>query len=76
MVRTTSTYPSIISERKKAFDMYALINPASQFAFILDKITEFLALTCEDQEANTHQYLNRELDMPLQKISEPATVAP
>ena len=61
---------------KKAFDTYALIDPGSQFTFILDKITEFLALPCEDQEATTLQYLNTEHDMPLSKISEQVTVAP
>ena len=60
---------------KKAFDTYALIDPGSQFTFILDKITEFLALSCEDQEATTLQYLNTEHDMPLSKISEQVTVA-
>ena len=60
----------------KAFDTYALIDPGSQFTFILDKITEFLALPCEDQEATTLQYLNTEHDMPLSKISEQVTVAP
>ncbi|XP_075247137.1 uncharacterized protein LOC142340448 [Convolutriloba macropyga] len=61
---------------KKAFDTYALIDPGSQFTFILDKITEFLALPCEDQKATTLQYLNTEHDMPLSKISEQVTVAP
>ena len=48
----------------------------SQFTFIPAKITEFLALPFEDQEATTHQYLNTEKDMPLSKTSEPVTVAP
>ena len=61
---------------KKAFDTYALIDPGSQFKYILDKITEFLALPCEDQEATTPQYLNREHDMPLSKIFKQVTVAP
>ena len=61
---------------KRAFDTYALIDPGSQFTFILDKITEFLALPCEDQEATTLQYPNTEHDMPLSKISEQVTVAP
>ena len=66
---------SFLNDRK-AFDTYALIDPGSQFTFALDKITEFLALPCEDQEATTLQYLNTELDMPLSKISEQVTVAP
>ena len=61
---------------KKAFDTYAMIDPGSQFTFILYKISEFCALTCEDQEATTHQYLNTEHYMPLSKISEPVKVAP
>ena len=75
MVRTTSTYPSIFLNGKKAFDTYALIDPGSQFTFILDKFPEFLALPCEDQEATTLQYLNTEPDMPLSKISEQVTIA-
>ena len=58
---------------KKAFDTYA---PGSQFTFILDKIKEFIALPCEDQEATTLQYLNKEHDMALWKTSEQMTVAP
>ena len=60
---------------KKAFDTYALIDHGSQFTFILDKITKFFALPCEDQEATTLQYLNTEHDKPLSKISEQVTVA-
>ena len=61
---------------KKAFITYTLIDPGSQFTFILDKITEFLALPCEDQETTTLLYLNTEPDMPLSKTSEQVTVAP
>ena len=61
---------------KKAFDTYVLIDPGSQFTFILDKMTELLALPCEDQEATTLQYLNTEHDMPHSKISEQVTVEP
>ena len=46
----------------------------SKFTFIPAKITEFLALPFEDQEATTLQYLNTEQDMPLSKTSEPVTV--
>ena len=56
----------------KAFDTYSLIDPGSQFTFILGKITEFLP--CEDQEATTLQYLNTEHDKPLSKIYEQPTV--
>ena len=38
---------------KKACDTYALIDQGSQFTFILDKITDFLALPCEDQKATS-----------------------
>ena len=67
--------PVFFLNGKKAFDTYALIDPRSQFNFIFEKITEFLALPCEDQEATTLQYLNTEHDMPLSKGSEPVTVA-
>ena len=61
---------------KKAFDTYTLINPGSQFTFILDKITNFLALPCKDQEATTLQYLNTGHEVSLSKISEQVTDAP
>ena len=76
MVRTTSTYPSIFCKWQESSDTYALIDPGSQLTFILDKITEFFALPCEDQEVTTFQYLNTGHDMPPSKISEPVAVAP
>ena len=76
MVRTTPTYLVSFVNGKKAFDTNALIDPGSQFTFKLEKITNFLALPFEDQEATTLQYLNTEHDMPLSKISEKVTVAP
>ena len=59
----------------KVFDTYALIDPGSQFTFLLDKVTSFLALSCEAQASTTTlQYLNTEHEMPLSKISETVTV--
>ena len=68
--------PVFFVNGKKAFDTYALMDPGSQFTFILDKITDFQALPIEDEEATTLQYPNREHDMPLSKISEKVTIAP
>ena len=58
------------------FDTYALIDPGSQFTFLLDKVTSFLELPCEAQASTTLQYLNTEHEMPLYKISETVTVTP
>ena len=60
----------------KVFDTYALIDPGSQFTFLLDKITSFLELPCKAQASTTPQYLNTEHKMPLSKISETARVTP
>ncbi|XP_075259989.1 uncharacterized protein LOC142351729 [Convolutriloba macropyga] len=60
----------------KVFDTYALIDPGSQFTFLLDKFTSFLELPCEAQASTTLQYLNTEHEMPLSKISETVTVTP
>ena len=56
------------------FDTYALIDPGSQFTFLLDKVTSFLELPCEGQASTTLQYLNTEHEMPLSKISDTVTV--
>ena len=58
------------------FDTYALIDPRSQFTFLLDKVTSFLELPCEAQASTTLQYLNTEHEMPLSKKSETVTVMP
>ena len=58
----------------KVFDTYALIDPGSQFTFLLDKVTSFLELPCEAQASTTLQYLTTEHEMPLSKISETVTV--
>ena len=60
----------------KVFDTYALIDPGSQFTFLLDKVTSFLELPCEAQASTTLQYLNTEHEMPLSKISETVTETP
>ena len=58
----------------KVFDTYSLIDPGSQFTFLLDKVTSFFELPCEPQASTTLQYLNTEHEMPLSKISETVTV--
>ena len=58
------------------FVTYALIDPGSQFTFLLDKVTSFLELPCEAQASTTLQYINTEHEMPLSKISETVTVTP
>ena len=55
----------------KAFDAYALIDLGSQFTFLLDTITYFLALPCEAQKSTTLQYVNTQNEMPLSKITAP-----
>ena len=60
----------------KAFDTYALIDPGSQFSFVLDAIAEFLELPCETQQSVPLQFLNTENSMSLSKIVEPVTITP
>ena len=60
----------------KGFDTYALIDPGSQFTFLLDKVTSFLELPCEAKASTTQQYLNTEHEMPLSKISQTVPVTP
>ena len=55
----------------KALDTYALIDHGSQFTFLLDTITNFLALPCEAQTSTTLQYANTQNEMPLSKITAP-----
>ena len=60
----------------KAFDTYALIDHGSQFTFLLDTITNFLALPCEAQTSTTLQYVNTQNEMPLSKITAPVIITP
>ena len=60
----------------KAFDTYALIDHGSQFAFLLDTITNFLALPCEPRTSTTLQYVNTQNKMPLWKITAPVIITP
>ena len=60
----------------KAFDTYALIDPGSQFSFVLDAIAEFLELPRETQQSVPLQFLNTENSMSLSKIVEPVTITP
>ena len=59
----------------KAFDTYALIDHDSQFTFLLDTITNFLALPCEAQTSTTLQYLTTQNEM-LSKITAPVIITP
>ena len=58
----------------KVFDTYDLIDPGSQFTFLLDKVTRFLEHPREAQASKILQYLNSEHEMPLSKVSERVTV--
>ena len=61
--------PASFVNGNKAFDKYALIDHGSQFTFLLDTITNFLALPCEAQTSTTLQYMNTQNEMPLSKIT-------
>ena len=52
----------------KGFDTYALIDPGSQFSFVLDAIAGFLGLPRETQQSVPLQLLNTENSMSLSKI--------
>ena len=60
----------------KAFDTCALIDPGSQFSFVLDAIAEFFELPRETQQSVPLQFLNTENSMSLSKIVEPVTIIP
>ena len=60
----------------KAFDTYALIDPGSQFSFVLDARAEFLELPRESQQSIPLKFLNTENSMSLSKIVEPVTITP
>ena len=60
----------------KAFDTYALIDPGSQFSFLLDAISKFLELPRATQQSVPLQFLNTENSMSLSKIVEPVTITP
>ena len=60
----------------KAFDTYALIDPGSQFSFVLDILAEFFEFPRETQQSVPLQFLNTENSMSLSKIVEPVTITP
>ena len=60
----------------KAFDTNALIDPGSQFSFVLDAIAEFLEHPRETQQSVPLQFLNTENNMYLSQIVEPVTITP
>ena len=53
----------------KAFDTYALIDPGTQYSFVLDAISEHLELPCESQQSLPLQFLNTENNKTLSKIN-------
>ena len=59
-----------------AFVTYALIDYGSQFTFLLNTITNFLALPCEAQTSNTLQYVNTQNKMPISKLTAPVIITP
>ena len=59
-----------------SFDTYALRDHGSQFTFLLDTITNFLALPCEAQTSTTLQYVNTQIEMSLSKITAPVIITP
>ena len=68
--------PVSIVNGNKAFDTYALIDHGSQFTFLLDTITNFLALPCEPQTSTTLQNVHAKNEMPLSKITAPVIITP
>ena len=60
----------------KAFDTYALIDPGSQFSFVLNAIAEFRELPRGSQQSVPLQFLNTENSMSLSKNVEPVTLTP
>ena len=60
----------------KAFDTYAIKDHGNQFTFLLDTITNFLALPCEAQTSTTLQYANTQNEMPLSKITAAVNITP
>ena len=68
--------PVSFLKENKALDTYALIDPGSQFSFVLDAIAEFLELPRETQQSVPLQFLNTENSMSLSKIVEPVTITP
>ena len=60
----------------KAFDMYALLDHGSQFTFLLDTITNILALPCEAQTSTTLQHVNTQNETPFSKITAPVIITP
>ena len=68
--------PESFVNGNKAFDTYALIDQGSQFTFLVDTITNFLALPCEAQTSTTLQYVKNQNEMPLSKITAPVIITP
>ena len=60
----------------EAFDTNALIDPGSQFSFVMDAIAEFLELPRETRQSVPLQFLNSEKSMSLSKIVQPVTITP
>ena len=61
--------PVLFIKEDKVFDTYALIDPGSQFTFLLDAVFEYTELPRKYQSSTTVQYLSVEYEMPLSKKS-------
>ena len=61
--------PVSFIKEDKVFDTYALIDPGSQFTFLLDAVSDYLELPREYQSSTTVQYLSVDYEMPLSKKS-------
>ena len=59
-----------------AFDTYAPMDNGSQFTFLLDTITNLLALPCEAPTSTTLQYVNTQNKTPLSKITALVIITP
>ena len=68
--------PVSFIKEDKVFDTYALIDPGSQFTFLLDAVSDYLELPREYQSSTTVQYLSVDYEMPLSKIKQAITVCP
>ena len=51
----------------KVSDTYALIDPGSQFTFMLDQIADFLEISSSDTANMSLQYININHEMPVAK---------
>ena len=60
----------------KVCHFYALIDPGSQFAFILDQIADFLEISSSETRNMSLQYINIKHEMPVAKLDNIVILAP